>query len=72
MDNFDKNKKAGKACADCGRAMIFENLGTVVCGMWHATFTINSLCDEFKTPDEVKEINRKAGEALRKSKPHLF
>lgn len=72
MDNFDKNKKTGKTCAECGRAMVFNNLNTVVCGTWHATFTITSLCDEFQTHEQVKEANRKAGEELRRSKPHLF
>lgn len=66
MDNFDKAKEAKKTCKDCGYAIYYANLGNVVCGVWHTTLTSKSLCDNFQTPEQVKEANRKAGEALKK------
>lgn len=54
MNNFEKAFKENKTCADCGHAITFDNLGTVVCGVWHTTLSKSSLCEEFKTPEAVR------------------
>lgn len=52
-----------KTCRDCGYAMPFED--SVVCGVWHHAFSINSLCDQFKTEVERKEELRQRMEVLK-------
>lgn len=72
MDEFDKLLKEKKTCKNCGWAIRFDSIGTIVCGVWHTTFSNKSLCDNFQTQEQVKEVNRKAGEALKKRSPELF
>ena len=57
LDNLHKLIDQGKSCKNCGRAIVYQN--TVVCGTWHKTFSKNSLCEEFETPKQVKEKNKK-------------
>lgn len=32
---------------------------SVVCGVWHIGFSLRSLCDEYKTVKQVKDIHKR-------------
>ena len=48
-DMFNANN--GKlTCKTCAYAMLFKD--SIVCGIWHSSFNINSFCDHYKTESE--------------------
>jgi len=48
------NKYNGwRTCKTCAYAMPFSD--SIVCGVWHSTFSYESFCDKYKTQDERNE-----------------
>lgn len=42
-----------RTCKTCAYAMPFKN--SVVCGVWHSSFSDSSFCDHYKTEDERQQ-----------------
>lgn len=50
-DMFEKYNGC-RTCKTCAYAMPFDK--SVVCGVWHSTFSSDSFCDQYKTEAERK------------------
>jgi hypothetical protein len=65
LERFDELNKACKTCLDCAYHMPFET--AIVCGVHLCTFSKNSLCEEFATPEQRKaELKAKYEKLLNK------
>lgn len=52
-----------RTCKTCAYAMQFDK--SIVCGVWHSTFSVDSFCDHYKTEDERKaELDKRKAEIL--------
>jgi hypothetical protein len=52
-----------RTCKTCGYAMQFDK--SIVCGVWHTTFSSDSFCDQYVTEDERKaELEKRKQELL--------
>lgn len=56
-EKFHVNLHKGCNCSNCGYGMSFKE--SVVCGVWHIGFSLNSLCDEYKTVAQVKAVHKR-------------
>jgi hypothetical protein len=69
IDEQDKQAKmffehlGKRTCETCAYAMPFDK--SVVCGVWHVSFSSNSFCDHYKTEAERKvELAARKAETL--------
>ena len=58
LDKFINLIRGGNTCKDCGYAMQFDHSESIVCGVHLINFSPNSICDQFLTPQQVKEKNK--------------
>ena len=57
--------KSKKTCKDCGWAIHYPSIGTVVCGVHHTSFSDKSLCDDFLTPEQRDAVNKERHQLVR-------
>lgn len=72
VDDFELQEKQSqmffkyngcRTCKTCGYAMLFQK--SIVCGVWHSTFSDDSFCDQYVTEDERKaELEKRKAELL--------